>query len=344
MKRIAAAFLCVLLVLLCACGRVYDESYVVIDRITPQTTPPPFNFSSTLYELFPECNCIFVGVIDKVDKDGAHFSVLEKIVGGIDDGYSGVAALADGPVPETGMQYLLFASQNEKETRLRTDDAGYLRVNGDTIIPQTGGASSFEQARIDIDNLKSNVVLPSSFYYYRSIDELVNASDYVFTGVVEEVGPLYTESFFSRTGGVEETYAQDATPVSVAVQVAYKGGLSGDIKLLLSQAMLDSTIIESTLKTTGYSTNDMPALEQNGEYLFFAVKSRGGSETPYMFFVNPFQGYVPVYDGYQLMSIPTNAVFSYPRTLSDVKDEIDAVLSGGGRVSYELGDASDAQQ
>lgn len=336
MKRVLICFICGGLLAMSACAPSFDESYVVIGKVEAEAAQTQYNFMATLYSLFADCNDIVVATVEEIDNSGATLDVLLGLYGDLTPGTDCVAMTADGPVPIVGATYLLFLKDKQGMTQMLTDDFGYLRIEDDTILPYAGGGFTLlEQAKQDINKLKNNVILPPNFYYYQDIDQLVNACDSIFTGTVSAILPSYKENFFSRMGGVETTNTQEATPIRINAEQVFKGDVSQEVNIVLTSTMLSSTLVAATLQPPAYNQNDMPPFEEGGDYLFFVTNAPSGDDSRYKYFVNPFQGYVPIFEQSQLMSIPTNAVFSYPMSLQDVVSDIDAIAQGEGILNID---------
>ena len=107
-----------------------------------------------------------------------------------------------------------------------------------------------------------------------------------------------------------------------------KGSEEDEIQVILSDDMYVNTTIESTLDQAAYSKDNMPALEEGMQYLFFLCESPAGKHGNYYLFINPFQGYVPLYGDETLIPIPINAPFSYMQEMDSIRMDVEAILNG----------------
>ena len=328
----------VLIVLYCAlllfgCTRTLQiDGYEVLGNVD-LSAPAKYSFSNTLLNLYPQCQSIALAQPLSTDGKKVILRITDTLAGDVTSGTQ-IEALSPVSFTDLDSEYLVFL-RSDGSTRLLIDNAGLLRINGDIIYPANGGSALLEQAKVDIAKFENNIFLPAKFNYYRELDELVAGSDYIFIGTVEEILPVRKESYYVRAEGLEQEITDISTPIRISASNILKGKFIGDINILLCESMFDSTIDVSNLMATTYTIADCPPLEQGGEYIFFVSVAPGGLTREYDFFVNPLQGYVPIFSD-ETLPIPTNAAFASSYYIDDLLWEIESVLSGDSvAVHYE---------
>lgn len=347
LKKLFTAFFAILFSFFALCigsactGDAFNfEGYEIIGASQIQNSLP-YDFTSTLTDLYPQCNAIVLAQINETSAKSCRFLVEEVLLGDVEAGKVFTGHF-DGIAPSTSYQYLFFLNkQADGSYSLLTDDAGWLRINGEEIFPsQIGGMSSLSQAEKTIQRLKNEILLPSRFYYYRELEELTLNSDYIFIATLEKRS-LTVHDYFVRYGGVNTNLKSESGKLfTFQNEQNIKGDAGKAVRILLSSAMLQNTSQASNGQMVNYTLTDAPTLERDNKYLIFAIQA-SNLENFDAFFINPIQGFLPLLDdeygfGIVTMSVPTNAPFVTEEYLDDVISEIETYMSGENiSVQYE---------
>ena len=235
----------------------------------------------------------------------------------------------------------------EGELNCKTEDAligadyvAYLSPDADAWLPVSLIAYHANEAalvqdeetlplsalREDIALMQSVISAPADLLYYRSAEELLQASDAVFIGRVEQLPALEEKDFreVSGTGTVE--HSRPASIVGVQVYGSLKGDLpyGGHISFVYSPAFAGDIVNASSLTAFPCAQSDVPALSQGVYYLFF-LKNGPDLKQAYYFGVNPLQSHAAL-DQDTLLPAPKNeALSSYnelPALISALSDSI----------------------
>ena len=334
-RKTGTTRLCALLaaaaLLLGGCGVSGQDSYEVLGEVASNSAPQAtaYDFPATLRQLYPTSDHVILGQVRSISGKTAQVLTVKVIEGTFlsEDDLVDVT-FPEETKPELDEIYLLFLQEKDGKFQVQVDAAGLICVQEELLVLQSGSSISLTQALSDIDKIQNFVYIPSYFTYYRELDELVRGSSVVFTGTVISIGETKETRFYVREAGLEEITTSPSVSVGIAVQEFLKGSAAQQLQVILSDDMYANTTIESTFDQAAYSKENMPALEEGMQYLFFLVESPAGKHGSYYLFVNPFQGYVPLYSDETLIPIPINAPFSYMQDMESVRMDIAAILSG----------------
>lgn len=344
MKKAAAAVLCLALLSGCAARA---SSYEVLDQL-PQSSDDAldeFDFSATLRLLYPKSEYVVIAVLTCA---GPYITTAVPVRGLEGDSLSEDAEFFLDLPPESqaeeGAAYFLFLTDDAGSYSALTDENGLIRLEEDFLVTKDGAMISLAQALYELDKMQSYVYIPSYFYYQKELESLVEGASLVCTGTVTAISSLPEVQFYVREPGLEEITSVPATAISIEVEELLKGEPEGDIRVILTDAMYRNTVLESTFDQTAYSKESLPELAQGGKYLFFLMDSPAGRHGDYMLFINPYQGYVPLYGDDTLLSIPINAPFSYMQNLEDVRMDIADIVSGYAYANAAGNDFGESEQ
>ena len=332
----SAALLCAGLFSACSSPA---QSYEILGELIPAESQEPteYDFGATLRDLYPQSDLIVTGQVSEVSEGRAQISVLTTLEGQAPTSSLSIALPQDAQ-PTPGESYLFFLLLGEDGYTALVDGAGLIVYTGELLQPAHEKVSApYSRAVADIQKMQRYVYIPAYFTYYRELDQLISNSSLILTGTVRTIEQEKDYTFYVRESGLQEIVTAETTAITIYPNMMLKGELpQSDITVLLSDNMLTGTINDSTSEQPTYTYNDRPPLEEEGTYLFFLVDSPVGKHSAYRFFVNPFQGYVPLINNETLISIPINAPFSYIQTLEDVLYEVESVLGDeGGSVEYQ---------
>ncbi|MBE5785692.1 MAG: hypothetical protein E7330_07850 [Clostridiales bacterium] len=236
---------------------------------------------------------------------------------------------------EEGGRYLLYLAEGEDlfytedTNRYELLSESPLALSDEGMVEYAGTELSLSELKQDIRQMDAVITVPASFYYYKSLRDLVEAADEIFIGRVVAFAAEQDRSFRAQTDG---TVVENTLPAAIAKVEAYgslKGALNyGDrISLVYAPKMCASLVDASTLKPVAYGEGSVPSLQENGIYLFFLTQSPDAKQN-YRFAVNPMQGYVAA-DTADRLSVPyvNRALYGFDDLASLVK-EIRAALEG----------------
>ncbi|MDL2217046.1 hypothetical protein LJC27_00130 [Christensenellaceae bacterium OttesenSCG-928-M15] len=227
-----------------------------------------------------------------------------------------------------GERYVLFLGTGE-DVHYAEDVIGYellteapLKVVDNEII-LGGKRLALNVLEGEIEQLSNVISAPAPVYYYDTLEKLANDADEVFIGQVVNI-PEYNGLYFDiRNGGATEKARYSASIATVEVLGPIKGVLGASygmqIQLVHSPEFANSMVDEKTLKSSGFSTNDMPELKEGELYLFF-LKESPDDKQAYYFMVNPLQGAVRVDGVYLDVHEKNAAMFPYATLKSAVED------------------------
>lgn len=334
--RIAVLLLCAAL-FLCACANEpfsKNDQFAVLGKIEPSNETKYYDFLLHLNGLYPQSQAILTATVQN-QSDGCLLIDITQVFKGIENKYSSFYIRNTTDLMfRDGEEYLFFLTTPEEKADDHTIHYDILSeqsdpnlVKGDSVNPQNGNFVTLTAVIEEISKLNATVPVPAYFQYYRDLSKLIEGSDLIFTGTVDEILTEKPIPFYVRDEGFEEMFTENAQAVRIVPNKVFKGEAKGALTVLRSQSMVYNTINESTLQPTSYTEGDLPPLETGVEYLFFLV---GKSESPasnFYYMVNPFEGYVQIFDD-QLMSIPINAAFSFSEYLPDILSQIEDTVNG----------------
>lgn len=321
------------------------EGFHEIENPVTREDLKPSDFMGTVLELYPKCNNIVLATLTQDDFPEATFVIDKTIIGNLTKGTNFASfyeAENDEQRPQVNKQYLLFlnVSTNEegsKEYELLFDDAGWLMINGDIIAPSYSGFYDLKTAFNNIAFMEQRTVLPHQFYYDRTLEQLVNASDYVFVASIAKIGEPVIRDFFSRGQSVEKTSRSYCQYVDVKIDKMLKGKADTIGQIITGEFMLKSTLETATNEAVKYNNSDAPELIENQQYLFFCIQPPSGVQEGYSLPINNIQGAVPIFDG-TTFPIQTNAAFTRQFDIEDLILEIEEYVRGDSpSVQYPIG-------
>ena len=331
-KIVTALLLSALVALnLCGCFKSTGTDYEVLGQLEESPTPAPeaFDFTVTLRNLYPKCDVALIGAVESIDSNVATVIVVKSFdeeVIAVDSTFS--FYLPENEIPDEEGIYLLFLTEQDEKYTAIVDENGLLSVRDQELYSKTGAKVSLTQVISELDKMKTYIYMPSYFYYISDLESLVESSSLVLTGQITDIQQMDSAMFYVREPGLEEITTQAATVFTISPIEYLKGsGQDSEIKVVLSDNMYRNTIVDSSFDQPVYSKENMPQIEKDNVYLFFLIQSPAGKHGEYMLFINPYQGYVPMYDDLML-AIPINAPFSYSQNIDDVKLEIEDILNG----------------
>jgi len=313
------------------CRTSSQGNYEVLGEVISENTPVPtaYDFPATLRQLYPTSDHVVIGQIQSLSGLRARILTVKVLEGSLisEDQVIDVLFPSELPAAE-GEIYLLFLQDKSGTYQAQTDEAGLISVQDDQLVPESGSSISLAQAMADIDKIQNFVYIPSYFTYYRELEQLVRRASLVFTGTVQSLSEPREMRFYVREAGLEEITTSLSLSITISPDEFLKGSAEDEIRVILSDDMYVNTTIESTLDQAAYSKDNMPALEEGMQYLFFLIESPAGKHGNYHLFVNPFQGYVPLYGDETLIPIPINAPFSYMQEMDSIRMDVEAILNG----------------
>lgn len=335
-----------------------ENEYEVIGEAQLQETIP-YEFTGTLSELYPKTTAIVLATTKSIQDDELTFTIVQCFYGNLVEKQTMTAYFDEAlmGVPLLNTSYIFFIDQTQNDqTTLLFDTAGWLRVENELIYPSsksTNTTGSLQQAKQSLERIKTEILMPPRFYYYRSLEELTLHSDYVFIGKLVSTSNLGTEKFFLRYSGIEESFSDDALKIVFRPTKILKGdqtlNLDRDFSVLLSPGMLSFTIEASNLKpvAVNYSRDTLDELtsvfNENADYFvedYFVFANAASQSNEYQaFFINPVQGFVGIIASETqnaTLPISFNAPFVHSMSAEDVIADIDAYISGEHvSVSYD---------
>lgn len=328
-KKAALAVIC--LALLSGCAARTSGGYEVLDQM-PQSSDASFgefDFSATLRLLYPKSESVVIALLTSA---GPYITtaVPVRVLEGDSLAEDLEFALSFPPEckPEEGAAYFLFLSSDEGGYSVLTDENGLIKLEDDFLVAEDDARISLAQALYELDKMQSYVYIPSYFYYQKELETLVDDASVICTGTVASIETLSDVQFYVREPGLEEITSVPATEVTIQVDELLKGEPQGTLRVILTDTMYRNTVLESTFDQPSYSKESLPELAKGGKYLFFLMDSPAGRHGDYLLFINPYQGYVPLYGDDTLIAIPINAPFSYMQNLEDVRMDIEDIVSG----------------
>lgn len=296
-----------------------------LENTLPASTnaPEEFDFNATLRVLYPKSEIVVIAAIQSVDKEYAVAQVVKSFDEELlceDDTFTLV--VPSNEVPDEEGIYFLFLSEEDGKYTAVVDDHGLITLRDDMLYSRKGSSVSLARAMTELDKMESYIYIPSYFYYSKDLETLAGSSKMIFAGRVTGIETLTSAMFYVREPGLEEISTQAATVFTIEPVDVLKGDVgASEIQVVLSDDMYRNTIIDSTFDNPAYSKDSMPEISVDGDYLFFLAESSAGKHGQYMLFINPYQGYVPLYSD-SLIGIPINAPFSYSQNYEDVRIEI----------------------
>ncbi|MGI6150644.1 MAG: hypothetical protein ACOYIR_01670 [Christensenellales bacterium] len=328
-KKSALVLFC--LVLLSGCAARASGGYEVLDQLpeSSDASQNEFDFSATLRLLYPKSESVVIALLTSAGPyitTAVPVRVLEGDSLAEDVEFPFILPL--DCQPEEGAAYFLFLSNDGGSYSALMDENGMIRLEDDFLVTEGGAKISLSQALYELDKMQSYVYIPSYFYYQKELESLVEGSSVVCTGTVTSIEELSDVQFYVREPGLEEITSVPATAVSIQVEEYLKGEAEGSLRVILTDAMYRNTVLESTFDQPSYNQESLPELTLGGKYLFFLMDSPAGRHGDYLLFINPYQGYVPLYGDDTLIAIPINAPFSYMQNLEDVRMDIADIVSG----------------
>jgi len=227
--------------------------------------------------------------------------------------------------------YLLYLRQGD-DIDYAEDVAGYelvvdepLRIIDSQVICD-GKRIDLSVIKEDIQKLQAEICAPSSFYYYDLLFQLVASAEEIFIGRVVDVPALSDHVITTSEGGVSKKGNYDASIVTIEAYGSLKGAMrfGQEVQIVHCPAWKDDIIDAATLASVGYGRHQIPALEQDGIYLFFLNKGPDPKQD-YYFPVNPVQGAVRIYGEQIETSWANRPIYGY-YTLTDLVQGIHAGL------------------
>lgn len=334
--RIVVILLCAAL-FLCACTNEpfsKNDQFAVLGKIEPSSKTKYFDFLLQLNELYPKSQAILTATVQN-QSDGCLLIDITQVFKGIETSYSSFYIRNTTDLKfqdrEEYLFYLTTPELKEDDHNIHYDivkeQSDPNVIKDDLVYPQNGSSVALLAIIEEISKLNTTVPVPAYFQYYRDLSKLVEGSDLILIGTVEEILPEEPLPFYVRDEGFEEMFTENAQAVRIVPGKILKGDTSGDLTILRSQSMVYNTINETTLQPTSYTERDLPPLETGVEYLFFLVGKSDLADSGYCYMVNPFEGYVQIFDD-QLMSIPINAALSFSEFLPDILSQIEDLVNG----------------
>lgn len=342
LKRIAALLLC--LVLLSGCAGGSSTDYEVLGQLSSPDSSPEyeFDFSATLRLLYPESESVVIAFIKNVDVDSCTAVPVRVLEGdSIKEDAEFTLKLPEDALPEEGSAYFLFLSEEDGEYTALTDSNGLIKLDDETLVSESGATLSLTQALSELDKMQNFIYIPSYFYYQSELESLVEGCSLICIGTIESIEELSEVKFYVREPGLEEITSLPATSIVISVEECLMGESNGSASIVLSDAMYKNTVIDSSFEQPVYSQDSLPELQIGSRYLFFLMESPAGKHGAYKLFVNPYQGYVPLYNDDTLIAIPINAPFSYTQDLEDVRMDIEDIVSRYQSSDTDSSDQSD---
>lgn len=329
LKKAALVLFC--LALLSGCAAHASGDYEVLDQLPESSNAfhDEFDFSATLRMLYPRSESV---VIARIKSAGPYITtavptrVLEgdSLLEDMEFSFS----LPSDCLPKEDAAYFLFLDNDGGNYSALSDDNGLIRLENDFLVSEGGAKVSLSQALSELNKMQSCVYIPSYFYYQKELESLVEDSSVICTGTVTSIEELPDVKFYVREPGLEEITSVPATSVSIKVEEFLKGEAGASLRVILTDAMYRNTVLESTFDQPSYNKESLPQLAAGGEYLFFLMDSPAGKHGAYLLFINPYQGYVPLYGDDTLIAIPINAPFSSVQNLEEVRMDIEDIVLG----------------
>ncbi len=191
-----------------------------------------------------------------------------------------------------------------------------------------GCSSSTEINKVNVSTteLESAVVIHGDFPYYGTIKELIDASDFVVIGIVEDVLPAIR---IHENPDLDYAWA-NFTPSKVIVKEVLYGDITEGECIKVQQRGGVYTGISENNKTETITeiVEEQEYLEKGAEYLFFISGSSNiklGLEYPY--YPIPLVGYCKIVDGRLITNKNNNLLangLSIDETVTMIKDNMNA--------------------
>lgn len=233
------------------------------------------------------------------DGDTCYDLCIEEVIAGTAE-VGDVIHCTQGTMKD-GETYLLYLA--EGEDAYHTEDMPHYKLLSDEplLVSENGTVAfsgmqlSLSEIRSDMERMNAVITAPASTYYYKALENLIDAADEIFIGRVKSVPEIQDMAFRAQKDG---TIVENTLPAAIAQVEAYgvlKGALNyGDVvKLVYSPAMSANIVDATTLQALSYGEQNVPALEEEAVYLFFLTQSPDAKQD-YRFSINPMQGYVRV--------------------------------------------------
>ncbi len=347
LKKAALALFC--LALLSGCAAHASGDYEVLDQL-PESSDAlhgEFDFFATLRVLYPKSESVVIARMKNAGSDittAVPICVLEGDSLFEDVEFS--LSLPPDCLPEEGTAYFLFLDNDGGSYSALSDDSGLIRLEGDFLVSAGGAKVSLSQALSELDKMQSSVYIPSYFYYQKELESLVEDSSVICTATVTSIEELSDVKFYVREPGLEEITSVPATSISIKVEEFLKGETEASLRVILTDSMYRNTVLESTFDQPSYNKESLPQLAAGEKYLFFLMDSPAGKHGDYLLFINPYQGYVPLYGDDTLIAIPINAPFSYTQNLEEVRMDIEDIVLGKvylNSLSFDSGEGPDQE-
>ncbi|MDR1619792.1 MAG: hypothetical protein LBS18_03915 [Clostridiales bacterium] len=198
-----------------------------------------------------------------------------------------------------GDEYVLFLSDGE-DVHYAEDVTGYellwdapLHISGAYLLLD-GKQLLMGQFRDELKSLNNTISVPTPVYYYDDIASLAQSVDEIFIG---RVTSLLTSveghtAAMRDSGSVEKTQYDD-----MLVTIEAFGSISGalnygqEVELIYYPRRVTDLLDAATLLPMRMPIGASSELKPGEVYLFFLIYGPD-SKQPYMFFVNPVQGFV----------------------------------------------------
>ncbi len=201
---------------------------------------------------------------------------------------------------QQGEEYLLFL-ETGADVNHAEDTPGYTLLS-EQMLPISKGEVIWNGNHIPMDTIRGemaelqetiNTLRP--VYYYTELSALAQAADEIFIGRVISAPALQRRAFSIKNGGSVEKAQYDTSIVTVETYGDIKGALAygKQIQMVYSPDCAAGMLNAATLQPVDLKKGAVPALCEGGIYLFF-LSYGPDSKQPYLFPVNPVQGYVQI--------------------------------------------------
>ena len=173
----------------------------------------------------------------------------------------------------------------------------------------------------EMKSLNSVITVPSRFYYYNELNDLVNNCEEIFIGKVIRTPAPGKMNFRSEQNGSSVENMLETSIVTVRALGSIKGKFSyGDeIRLVNASELANSVVFSDTLSpvTMSYPVSHMSV---GSIYLFFLNPSID-SKNDYYFDVNAFQGHIMIVNDNLIVSASNLTLYKF-NTLTELVSEI----------------------
>ena len=231
-----------------------------------------------------------------------------------------------------GEEYLLYLGDGEDAFHTE-DTSGYIPVHEEPLrivdneVIWGNTRISLSKITRDIAQQKLIISAPAKSYYYKTLGELVKASDQIFIGKVKSVPKWSPMTLRSTEDGasVEKSAMTSLTTIEAYGSIKGKFKYGDEITMVNSSEKLADLLDAVTLRPKDYEHYEVPTLREGGFYLFFLTEGPDAKQD-YYFPVNQIQGYAEL-DGETLSASYSNEALKSNTILTPLVKQIQTLIA-----------------